>query len=120
MDTDNVLLFLQVPEEAAEAELTITGRIENLIEPVETAPGEKMAEGVWMFRYPIARELSADYTAGRPVRYGGRSLEELPYTLELYREDGSLLWEQSGNLPDSGLEDTYTATFYPSNYTFSP
>ena len=57
--------------------------------------------------------LSADYTAGRPVRYGGRSLEGLPYTLELYREDGSLLWEQSGNLPDSGLEDTYTATFYP-------
>lgn len=46
MDTDNVLLFLQVPEEAAEAELTITGRIENLIEPVETAQGEKMAEGV--------------------------------------------------------------------------
>ena len=120
MDTDNVLLFLQVPEEAAEAELTITGRIENLIEPVETAQGEKMAEGVWMFRYPIARELSADYAAGRPVRYGGRSLEGLPYTLELYREDGSLLWEQSGNLPDSGLEDTYTATFYPSNYTFSP
>ena len=37
----------------------------------------------------------------------------MPYTLELYREDGSLLWEQSGNLPDSGLEDTYTATFYP-------
>ena len=99
MDTDNVLLFLQVPEEAAEAELTITGRIENLIEPVETAQGEKMAEGVWMFRYPIARELSADYTAGRPVRYGGRSLEELPYTLELYREDGSLLWEQSGICP---------------------
>ena len=120
MDTDNVLLFLQVPEEAAEAELTITGRIENLIEPVETAQGEKMAEGVWMFRYPIAGELSADYTAGRPVRYGGRSLEGLPYTLELYREDGSLLWEQSGNLPDSGLEDTYHSTFYPSNYTFSP
>ena len=112
-DKDNVLLFLQVPEEAAEAELTITGRIENLIEPVETARGEKMAEGVWMFRYPIAGELSADYTAGRPVRYGGRSLEGLPYTLELYREDGSLLWEQSGNLPDSGLEDTYTVTFYP-------
>ena len=111
MDTDNVLLFLQVPEEAAEAELTITGRIENLIEPVETAQGEKMAEGVWMFRYPIAGELSADYTAGRPVRYGGRSLEGLPYTLELYREDGSLLWEQSGNLPDSGLEETHTSTF---------
>lgn len=119
-DKDNVLFFLQVPEEAAEAELTITGRIENLIEPVETAQGEKMAEGVWMFRYPIAGELSADYTAGRPVRYGGRSLEGLPYTLELYREDGSLLWEQSGNLPDSGLEDTYHSTFYPSNYTFSP
>lgn len=113
MDTDNVLFFLQVPEEAAEAELTITGRIENLIEPVETAQGEKMAEGAWIFRYPIARELSADFAAGRPVRYGGRSLEGLPYTLELYREDGSLLWEQSGNLPDSGLEDTYTATFYP-------
>ena len=122
MDTDNVLLFLQVPEEAAEAELTITGRIENLIEPVETAQGEKMAEGVWMFRYPIAGELSADYTAGRPVRYGGRSLEGLPYTLELYREDGSLLWEQSGNLPDSGLEETHTSTFYPIKYgyTFSP
>ena len=99
MDTDNVLLFLQVPEEAAEA-----------------------AEGVWMFRYPIAGELSADYTAGRPVRYGGRSLEGLPYTLELYREDGSLLWEQSGNLPDSGLEETHTSTFYPIKYgyTFSP
>ena len=122
MDTDNVLLFLQVPEEAAKAELTITGRIENLIEPVETAQGEKMAEGVWMFRYPIAGELSADYTAGRPVRYGGRSLEGLPYTLELYREDGSLLWEQSGNLPDSGLEETHTSTFYPIKYgyTFSP
>ena len=65
MDTDNVLFFLQVPEEAAEAELTITGRIENLIEPVETAQGEKMAEGVWMFRYPIAGELSADYGAQR-------------------------------------------------------
>ena len=111
-DRYSILAFLQVPAEAASAQVTIAGRMENMLSPVETAQGERLAEGIWVFAFPIDPNLTSDGVAGREVRYGGRALEGLPYTLELYREDGSLLLEQSGNLPESGLEDSYSMTFH--------
>ena len=111
-DSDSVLVFLQMPEEAASAQVTITGRMENMLNPVETTQGERLAEGLWAFFFPIDPNLTADGAAGREVRYWGRALEGLPYTLELYQEDGSLLLEPSGNLPESGLDDSYSMTFY--------
>ena len=111
-DRYSILAFLQVPEKTASAQVTITGRMENMLNPVETAQGERLAEGLWAFFFPIDPNLTADGAAGREVRYWGRTLEGLPYTLELYREDGGLLLEQSGNLPESGLDDSYSMTFY--------
>ena len=111
-DKYSVLAFLQVPAEAASAQVTITGRMENMLDPIETAQGKRLAEEIWAFAFPIDPNLTSDGAAGRKVRYWGRALEGLPYTLELYREDGSLLLEQSGNLPESGLADSYSMTFY--------
>ena len=121
-DKDNVLLFLQVPEEAAEAELTITGRIENLIEPVETAPGEKMAEGVWMFRYPHrgGAQRGLYRRTASPVRRpepGGTALH--PGAVPGGREPAV---GSSRGSARQRLEETHTSTFYPIKYgyTFSP
>ena len=92
-----MLLFLEVPEEAAGAQATITGRIENAKEPVETVQGERWADGVWAFWFPIDSALTTDGY----LEYGTKDLEGLPYTLELYRTDGGLLVEQKGTLPEN-------------------
>lgn len=93
----HVLLFLEVPEEAAGAQATITGRIENAKEPVETIQGERWADGVWAFWFPIDSALTTD----GDLKYGTKDLEGLPYTLELYRTDGGPLAEQEGTLPEN-------------------
>ena len=93
----HVLLFLEVPEEAAGAQATITGRIENAKEPVETIQGERWADGVWAFWFPIDSALTTD----GDLEYGTKDLEGLPYTLELYRTDGGPLAEQEGTLPEN-------------------
>ena len=93
----HVLLFLEVPEEAAGAQATITGRIENAKEPVETIQGERWADGVWAFWFPIDSALTTD----GDLKYGTKDLEGLPYTLELYRTDGGPLAGQEGTLPEN-------------------
>ena len=93
----HVLLFLEVPEEAAGAQATITGRIENAKEPVEMIQGERWADGVWAFWFPIDSALTTD----GDLEYGTKDLEGLPYTLELYRTDGGPLAEQEGTLPEN-------------------
>lgn len=93
----HVLLFLEVPEEAAGAQATITGRIENAKEPVETIQGERWADGVWAFWFPIDSALTTD----GDLEYGTKDLEGLPYILELYRTDGGPLAEQEGTLPEN-------------------
>lgn len=110
----SVLLFAQIPEEAARAEVTLTGRLDDMKNPVETAQGERAGEGIWVFRFPIGLDLVTSET----LRYWSRDLEGLPYTLVLYRADGSVLEEQSGRLPESGLPDTHHSTYYPPSYTF--
>ena len=93
----HTLLFLEVPEEAAGAQATITGRIENAKEPVETVQGERWGDGVWAFWFPIDSDLTTD----GDLEYGTKDLEGLPYTLELYRTDGGPLAEQEGTLPEN-------------------
>ena len=110
----SVLLFAQIPEEAASAAVTLTNRLDHMKNPVETAQGERTEGGLWVFRFPIGLDL----VTSEILRYGGRDLEGLPYTLVLYRADGSVLEEQSGRLPESGLSDSYHSTYYPPSYTF--
>ena len=93
----HVLLVLSVPEETAGAQVTVTGRLENAKEPVETVQGERWGGGVWAFWFPIDEELTTD----GELRYGTKDLEGLPYTLELYREDGSTLARQAGTTPEN-------------------
>ena len=107
----HVLLFLEVPEEAAGAQATITGRIENAKEPVETIQGERWADGVWAFWFPIDASLTTDGY----LEYGTKDLEGLPYTLELYRTDGGLLAEQEGTLPKNSQSGVIYA---PGTYDF--
>lgn len=109
---DSVLLLLQIPEETASARVTVTGRMANMIQPVETVEGTQLAQGVWEFRFPIDPELTTDYGETGEVRYEGRALEGLPYVLELYGADGTPLLERSDTLPDSGIEESYTVSFY--------
>ena len=109
---DSVLLLLQVPEETASARVTVTGRMANMIQPVETVEGTQLAQGVWEFRFPIDPELTTDYGETGEVRYEGRALEGLPYVLELYGADGTPLLERSDTLPDSGIEESYSMSFY--------
>ena len=103
----SVLLFAQIPEEAASAAVTLTNRLDHMKNPVETAQGERTEGGLWVFRFPIGLDL----VTSEILRYGGRDLEGLPYTLVLYRADGSVLEEQSGRLPESGLSDSYHSTY---------
>ena len=93
----HVLLVLSAPEETAGAQATVTGRLENAKEPVETVQGERWGGGVWAFWFPIDEELTTD----GELRYGTKDLEGLPYTLELYREDGSTLTRQAGTTPEN-------------------
>ena len=92
-----MLLVLSAPEETAGAQVTVTGRLENAKEPVETVQGERWGGGVWAFWFPIDEELTTD----GELRYGTKDLEGLPYTLELYREDGSTLARQAGTTPEN-------------------
>lgn len=86
----NGLLFLQIPQDTARCQVTITG---TLPQPrTETASGEPQGSGVWLFWFGAEVEE-------RPVVYQNRALEGLPYTLELFRADGSPLLTQEGTIP---------------------
>ena len=105
----HVLLVLSVPEETAGAQATVTGRLENAKEPVETVQGERWGGGIWTFWFPIDEKLTTD----GDLEYGTKDLEGLPYTLELYREDGRLFAEQEGILPENSQPgDIYDPGLY--------
>ena len=76
------LLLVEVPKETARAEITVTKDGVSV-----TGPGWDMGKGVWL--------LTPD---NQVLPY--RSDAERSYTLRLYREDGSLLLEKSGTLPE--------------------
>lgn len=98
--TGNAMLFLQVPDEAARAVVRVTGRGDVAVVQhggvgrTETFEGELQDNGVvyvWM-GWPLDNY-------GRPGAIYSQGVAGMPYTLELYRADGSLLLEQAGTIP---------------------
>lgn len=99
--TGNAMLFLQVPDEAARAVVRVTGRGDVAmvqhggVGRTETFEGELQDNGVvyvWM-GWPLDNY-------GRPGAIYSQGVAGMPYTLELYRADGSLLLEQAGTIPE--------------------
>lgn len=86
---DNLeLLFLQVPAQARRGELLLTDRAGQ--GETERLEGEFLDNGVLRFSFPLSSRR-------HPLE-----LEQLSYTLTLFRADGSLLLRQDGVTPLSG------------------
>ena len=86
---DNLeLLFLQVPAQARRGELLLTDRSGQ--GEAERLEGEFLDNGVLRFSLPLSSRR-------HPLE-----LEQLSYTLTLFRADGSLLLRQDGVTPLSG------------------
>lgn len=84
----STLLFVQIPEEAASAELTLDVTYEEEDYHRE-AEGFDWENGMWMFAIrPPERSYSYEW------------YQEGAYTLNLYRADGTLLLEQTGAIPE--------------------
>lgn len=94
LTTGNALLFLHTPEQAALAELSVTGW--GAPGRVETVRGERRTNGV-LYLWLGPEHIDASGHA----RTGGRALEGLPYTLKLFREDGTLLERWEGTIPQT-------------------
>jgi len=80
------LLFLNVPAEAERAEVEIDAVGRNGGARRGQGEGRRLAPGRWMFSVAPGEGFYGDWYAGGA------------YTLRLYRADGSLLLEQSGNI----------------------
>lgn len=85
----NGLLFLRIPEGAAEAEVTVSMAGSS---GERTAAGERLENGMFYFWFPPGQGEEGG-------EYRNRPLEGCPYTLRLYRADGALLLEQSETIP---------------------
>lgn len=101
LSTGNAMLFLQVPEEAARAVVQVTGRSDAEVDRrsgtgrTENFEGEAQGNGVFYFWMgPNLPQVDGNRLTG------GNDLFGLPYTLELYRADDSLLLEQAGTIPE--------------------
>lgn len=78
------VLAFGLPKEAARGEIALAAR-SGSIEVTLTGPGREVGEGVWLF---AASTWVSSWSMGGDV----------PYTLRLYRADGSFLLEESGTL----------------------
>ena len=86
-------LLFRVPGETADVELTV-----ELDGGVHTCSSWRMENGVWLMG--LDQNWRTGMEAGKPGDTAEREsqTQKLPYTLYLYREDGSLLLEKSGKL----------------------
>lgn len=88
IESGTPLLFLQVPEEADRAMVEIEAENYEGKELRYQGEGWRLAPGRWLFAAAPGDSFSGGWYAG------GR------YILTLYREDGSLLLEKGGTLPE--------------------
>lgn len=92
--TGNALLFLYIPEEAAWGEVTVTGRVPEQESDSETVQGHRGENGLMSFWF------GTGMVTGNERRWlASEALLGRPYTLRLYRADGSVLAEQEGTIP---------------------
>ena len=93
----NSILFLQVPEEAASAQVLVGRRESGQLDNRRKAWGEQLENGVWLFWLESGEEMHDEMALSQ----ADRALERWTYELILHRGDGSVLLTQSGQLPGS-------------------